>query len=175
MRLPSLSPLNDCMREKVTIRPLADRPDVIPVLAELFHAEWHAYDGRSKTSIESQLRQNLSRDAVPITFIAETRLEMEMVGTVSLDVSDFPPLDRCWPWVASLYVIPKARGKGIGTLLMRHIQRFAMIRNFERLYLWTEKAVRLYEKCGWKVLRRANYNSHPVTVMQFVGSKHKPE
>ena len=158
----------NCMQQQVTIRPLAERPEAIPVLARLFYAEWHRFDHRNIPSIEVQLRQNLSRDAVPITFLAESR--GEMVGTVSLDVSDFPPLDRCWPWVASLYVMPTARRQGIGTLLMLHLQQFAMKLKLEPLYLWTVGAMRFYEKCGWKILRRVTYRSHPVTVMQFTGS-----
>jgi hypothetical protein len=41
------------------IRPLADVPEYIPVLARWFHAEWHDFDGRALATIEAQLSENL--------------------------------------------------------------------------------------------------------------------
>ena len=153
------------MHGDVVIRPLADRPESIPVLARWFHTEWSGIDGRSLISIEMQLRENLSPDSIPITFLAE--VQTQIVGTVSLDISDFPGLDHFTPWVASLYVAPPVRQKGIGTALLFHVQQFAKWRKLEPLYLWTLRDIRFFENSGWRTLRHTTYNSHPVTVMRL--------
>jgi GNAT superfamily N-acetyltransferase len=93
------------------------------MLAGWFHREWSTFDGRSVKVIEAQLAENLSRDSIPITFLAIE--ESILVGTVSLDLSDLPSHDHLSPWLASLFVLPAARGQGIGTDLIRHAQEFA--------------------------------------------------
>lgn len=150
-------------RESMTIRPLADFPERVPILARWFHAEWHDFDGRALPAIESQLCENLNRDRIPITFLALSG--SELVGTVSLDLVDLPSFDHLSPWLASLYVLPEARRRGIGTALVQHAQRFALANAISPLYLWTSESTRLYEKCGWTILQRSTYNSHPVTLM----------
>lgn len=153
------------MQRELVIKPLADRPELVSLLARWFHAEWSEIDGRSLISIEAQLNENLSPDSVPITFLAESN--DQIVGTVSLDVADFPSLDHLTPWVASLYVVPSARGHGVGTTLLRHVQNFAKARKLEPVYLWTLRDTRFFENCGWRTLRHTTYNSHPVTVMRL--------
>src|SRR5262249_2366167 len=101
------------------ISPLANFPDAIPELARWFYEEWHSFDGRSTEMIVAQLTENLNRDCIPITFVA--RRNSELLGSVSLDLSDFPAFDHLSPWLASLYVKPKARKAGIGGALVRHV------------------------------------------------------
>ena len=152
-------------RPACTIRPLADDPDAVPLLARWFHEEWHGFDGRSPASIEAQLPENLARDSIPITFLAQSG--SELVGTVSVDISDLPAFDHLSPWLASLYVMPTARGVGIGTALVRHAQKFVLSCGVRRIHLWTPGPTRLYENCGWTVSQRTTYNSRPITLMHF--------
>src|SRR4029453_7094470 len=117
------------------IRLLGDVPSAIPVLAEWFCAEWHDFDGRSRSEIEVLLRHSLSRDALPVTFVA---LEStEVIGTVTLDVSDLPHYDHLTPWLASLYVVPSRRRAGLGRALIKHLVTFALERGYSPIYLWT--------------------------------------
>jgi GNAT superfamily N-acetyltransferase len=153
----------------MTIRLLADIPEAIPLLAGWFFNEWHKFDGRSLASIKAQLAENHSRDSLPITFLAQ--LGSKLVGTVSIDLYDLPPFGHLSPWLASAYVLPSARGKGIGTALVRHAQQFATSRGINPLYLWTPGSTRLYENCGWKVSQRTTYSSRPVTLMHFTQLK----
>jgi GNAT superfamily N-acetyltransferase len=149
----------------VMISPLADVPDAIPLLARWLYDEWHGFDGRSTERIEAQLSENLNRDDVPITFVAQS--DAQLLGTISLDVSDLPPFDSLSPWVASFYVLPAARGAGIGRALLRHAQQFAASRGFSPLYLWTPGSTRLYERCGWAVFERSTYHTKPITLLRF--------
>lgn len=149
----------------MTIDFLADYPEAVPLLARWFHTEWSEFDGRSKAAIEAQLKDNLHADSIPTTFVA--RSESEIVGTVSLDLFDLPLFEHLSPWLSSLYVLPRFRGAGIGTALVRHAQLFAWERALSPLHLWTAGPTRLYERCGWTVVERATYNSRPITLMRF--------
>ena len=90
------------------IEPLADCAEAIPMLAQWFCEEW-AYEERPRGAVEAQLRGNLNRDRVPITWVR--RAGGEVIGTVSLDLSDLPvpAYAQLSPWLASLYVVPSAR------------------------------------------------------------------
>jgi GNAT superfamily N-acetyltransferase len=153
------------MSVTMEIRPLADHPNAIPVLADWFHREWYSYDKRSSVEIEAQLRDSLNRDSLPITFLSLSGTEV--IGTVSLDTSDLPPYDHFSPWLASLYVLPCRRGGGVGRALVKHLVRFALEREISPIYLWTPGSTRLYEECGWKVFCRDIYTGHPITLMQL--------
>ena len=148
------------------IEPLASCPEVIPTLAQWFCDEW-PYEERSRSEAEAQLRENLNRDRLPITWVS--RDNGQVIGTVSLDLSDLPLADyaQLSPWLASLYVVPSARGRGVGRALVNHLLDFARCRSISAMYLWTPGSTTLYEKCGWKVLGTATYAGHPITVMQI--------
>ena len=148
----------------MTICPLADLPQAIPLLATWVHNEWCSFDGRSIGMIETQLAENLGRDSVPITFLAMQ--ESRVIGTVSLDLSDLPSHDHLSPWLASLFVPPEARSQGKGIVLVRHAQEFAKSHQIGPLYLWTPGSTRIYEGCGWTEIERTIYGSHPITIMR---------
>jgi 8-oxo-dGTP pyrophosphatase MutT (NUDIX family)/GNAT superfamily N-acetyltransferase len=77
----------------------------------------------------------------PAFFIAE--LDGTIVGTAGL--SEHGTLER-------LYVLPSARGHGLGAELVRAVVEEARERGFARLEIWTDKlltdAHRLYERLG---------------------------
>ena len=120
----------------------------------------------SKT-ITAQLAENLSRDSIPITFVA--RRGSELLGSVSLDLSDLPAYDHLSPWLASLYVQAPFRREGLGSALIRHLLEFARSRGLGPLYLWTPGSTRLYERCGWETFASASCNSRPITLMRHPG------
>ena len=148
------------------IEPLADCAEAIPMLAQWFCAEW-PYEGRSRGAVETQLRENLNRDRVPITWVR--RAGMQVIGTVSLDLSDLPvPAYRqLSPWLASLYVVPSARGRGVGRALVNHLVDFARGSSISMVYLWTPGSTGLYEKCGWKVFDTTTYAGRAITLMKI--------
>jgi len=147
------------------IRPLADRADVIPIVAEWLHTELNP-EQRTRAAIERQLVENKARrDSLPITFVA--LIGSDVVGTVSLDESDLPPYDHLSPWLASLYVVPPHRGSGIGRALVVHATGFARSKCALPIYLWTQKAAGFYEQCGWRRMHSDVYLGLPITVMKF--------
>ncbi len=148
------------------IGPLASYAEAIPTLAQWFCDEW-PYEGRSRDEAEAQLRENLNRDRLPITWVC--RSGEQVIGTISLDLSDLPlpAYAHLSPWLASLYVVPSARGQGVGLALVNHLLGFARRCSISVAYLWTPGSTKLYEKCRWKVLGTASYAGHPITPMQI--------
>ncbi len=148
------------------IEPLANYPEAIPTLARWFNDEW-PYENRSLDARETQLRENLNRDRSPITWVA--REGGETIGTVSLDLADLPLPDyaQLTPWLASLYVIPPARGRGVGSALVNQLLEFARSHSLATLYLWTPGPTKLYERCGWKTFNTAVFAGHPIALMRI--------
>lgn len=146
------------------IHPLAECPNAIATLSGWFYSEWNSFDGRSIAEIEAQLHQNISRDAVPITFVAVR--DAAIIGTVSLDVSDLPGFDHLSPWLASLFVAPGFRGAGVGSALVQRVTDFARAKGIRTLYLWTAGSTRFYERCGWRMLQATTYGGQSISVLQ---------
>ena len=136
------------------------------MLAQWICNEW-PYEGRSRAETEAQLRENLNRDRLPITWVC--RSGKELLGTVSLDLADLPlPVyEHLSPWLAALYVVPSARGRGIGGALVNHLLAFAQRGSIPTIYLWTPGSTTMYQKCGWKILEATALAGHSITVMRI--------
>lgn len=146
------------------ILPLADHPECIPALARWFHDEWSGFDGRSVDSIAEQLQANLNRDRIPITFLAMRGAEL--LGTISIELSDLPPRDDLSPWLASLFVAPSARRRGVGTALCHHVLQFAAEHDILELHLWTPGPPAFYLRQGWRVTENLLYAGQPISLMR---------
>lgn len=56
-----------------------------------------------------------------------------------------------WGYVSLLYVVPEHRGHGLGARLLRAVERDAIELGFSKVLLNpTEKAVPLYQRCGYQ-------------------------
>ena len=149
------------------IEPLANCPEIIPTLAQWICDEW-PYEERTRGAAETQLQGNLNRDRLPMTWVC--RSGEQVIGTVSLDLSDLPlpAYTHLSPWLASLYVVPSARGRGAGGALMKQVLDFSRRGSISTVYLWTPGSTAMYEKRDWKILGTDTYASHSITVMQIV-------
>jgi predicted N-acetyltransferase YhbS len=149
----------------MTIAPLADYPQFIPDLAQAFFQEWNAMDGRSLHDNEKQLRGNLQRDCLPISFVAVE--ESAWIGTVSMDLSDFPGPAPLSPWLACLYVKEPHRGRGLGRALVLHAVDFARAQKIPKLYLWNHAKESLYHRLGWIHAGTFLNLGHSMTLMEL--------
>ena len=149
----------------MTIAPLADYSQFIPGLAEAFFREWNAMDGRSLWDNEEQLRRNLRRDRLPLSFVAVE--QGDWIGTVSMDLSDFPGPAHLSPWLACLYVKEAHRRRGLGRALVLHAIDFARTKKIPRLYLWNHARESLYLQMGWIKTGTFMNLGHSMTLMEF--------
>lgn len=145
---------------------LGDHPDLIPLLAGWIYDEWSfLYPGKTSKYIESLLRRRLNKERLPLTLVAFEA--GKPVGTVSLKASDMDTKKSLSPWIASLYVETPWRKKGIGSKLVKALEKKAGELNFRKLYLFTSDALAaFYVHLGWKIKERTFYHSYSVTIME---------
>jgi GNAT superfamily N-acetyltransferase len=148
----------------VRILPLAHRPDLAPTLARWHHDEWHSlYDGWSYEAALAELCGHTEADRVPTTLVALSA-EGELCGSVSLVVDDLPACPWYSPWLASLYVRPECRGRGLGGRLVDAAVAEARRLGVSRLYLFTPHHEGYYAARGWSVVERTTVGAPPVAV-----------
>ena len=102
------------------------------------------------TPTSDQIRKRISEGPVWVAL-----LDGEIVGTVAV----VPRSGELY--IRGMGVLPKARGRRIGELLLKEIERYALQEGHSRLFLSTtpflDRAIRLYEQFGF---RRTNEGPH---------------
>ncbi len=92
-------------------------------------------------------------------FIAE--LDGEMVGGGGIYPTDGLPPDTCE--LVKMYLLPKARGLGLGKTLIEKCMEAAKENGFKKIYLETmpelKQAMKVYEKSGFEYLTGPMGNS----------------
>jgi len=178
------------LTSQIQIASLADHLDLVPIVAEWLYQEWdYLYPGGSLQTRTEQVYQRARPEGIPTVFIALA--DKTPVGTSCLLEYD-SAVDRAieaahladaargqadlkWlearviptPWLASVYVIPEYRRRGIAGQLVRHAMQAARRLGVETLYLYTDTAgaEALYLSLGWQVLERLVYTDMHTTLM----------
>jgi len=146
----------------VVIRILAATPHV-PTVARWLHDTWWAEDGWSLTDTEAFLRAACG-PAAPIAFVAEA--DGTPLGTATLDVDDLAVRPDLTPWLASVFVAPSRRGRGIGRALVRHVEATARALGYARLWLYTPDAAAFYDRLGWRPVGAERWRNMRVMLMR---------
>ena len=89
------------------------------------------------------------------------------VGTVSIIADDLETRPALTPWLASLYVLPKKRGRGLGKMMVRHAVSAARAFGVATLYLYTPGQEKFYARLGWKLLEATEFRGRGITIMQW--------
>ena len=152
----------------VAVRFLADVPGLAPTLARWHHAQWGDlyYDWTLDVAIK-ELIDHATRRAMPTTLVA---MQGDApLGSVSLVLEDAPELrGQGDAWMASLYVLPQARGQGLGARLARELVAFAAQQKVERLWLFTPEHASFYARLGWRPQASVKLRGVPVQLMDIV-------
>ena len=134
-------------------------------LAEYHQNEWaHLTEDETLTERKIRMQEYLCEDFIPSIFLAKDKELYGSAAIVKCDMSTKPHLS---PWLASVFVLPLHRGKGIGKLLVEHIMHKAKENGISKMYLYTETAEGLYAKLGWTTISREVYNDEPVIIMEL--------
>ncbi len=152
------------------ILPLARRPDVIPILAGWLFEEWGDYHEHDSVDCRiAELTERLADERLPLTFAAfeSDAPDAAVIGTAALTADDMDTRLDLTPWLASVLVTPTARGRGVGSALVRAVVVEAAAQGFERLYLFTEGQQALYARLGWGALEDCDYHGYHVTIMSL--------
>lgn len=143
---------------------LADHMHWAPLLADLHHREWGPIlPAWTLADALAELRSHTRRAAVPTTLVA--RECGQLLGSVSLVPEDAPELADATPWLASLYVLPQHRGRGIGRALVRRAVAEAALLGVPRLHLYTPHHEGFYLALGWELMARVHLGGNEVSVL----------
>ena len=67
-----------------------------------------------------------------------------------------------------MFVLPEARGRGVGRHLMEHALIEAQRLGLPELYLYTPDVQAVYAKYGWREIETRPHNGETVSVMRLV-------
>jgi predicted N-acetyltransferase YhbS len=143
---------------------LADHPEAAPLLAAWHYREWEALLPEwSLAQALAELESHTGRRRIPTTFVAvEGGLP---VGSASLLEADLDGWAHLTPWLASVYVIPEHRGRGVGRKLVARAVEEARALAVPTVYLFTAGQQAYYERLGWVPLRRVQHHRSEVVIM----------
>ncbi len=148
------------------IVPISRVPQVVDVLAEWHHAEWGTLmPGWSLDSARSELESHLLSPACPTTLVA-LDAGSAVAGSVSLVIEDAPEFADLSPWLASLYVVPEQRGRGLGRSLVGAMLAHARGVGIDHLHLFTPDHRDWYQRLGWSALGPRLLAGRPVELMK---------
>jgi hypothetical protein len=150
----------------VRLEYLARHPQAIATLAAWHHAEWqHLIPGWSLEETAAELASHTGDRALPTTIVALAG--DEVVGSASLLREDMPGTEAWSPWLASVYVAPAWRDKGIGRLLVERAVADATAEGVEILHLFTTEAERWYLDQGWALRERRSHLGQTASIMDL--------
>jgi predicted N-acetyltransferase YhbS len=128
---------------------LADHPELIGPLAAAHHGEWGALYGDAWTADDALAELRAQGRTYPVTLVA-LDTDGTLLGSVSAIPDDAPGYDdRYAPWLASLWVTPGQRGRGIGGRLVTALEDHMRRLGTPRLHLVTPEHRTWYEQRGW--------------------------
>jgi N-acetylglutamate synthase-like GNAT family acetyltransferase len=146
------------------IKDIRDEPHHISTLAEWHHNEWsYLNPGETIEKRIEKMQSYLGANLISSTFIAKD--EGGLLGSAAIIANDIDTRPEWTPWLASVFVAPEFRNRGIGGNLVRHVMQKAQEAGVEKLYLFTPDRVSFYEALGWQIFKDELYRGHRVTIM----------
>jgi GNAT superfamily N-acetyltransferase len=136
-----------------TISDLRQRPEFFGTVADRIWQAWWEADGHPLDFISGRLRENLGAAPIPFALVAHDG--EAFLGTASVIASDLAERPQLTPWVAAVWVEPRARGRGIGAALVDRATQHCFALGVRRAYLCARPRLsRFYERLGWTILER---------------------
>ena len=148
------------------IEPLDRHREHIATLAAWHHAQWgHLYDHWTEDVARADLEDHAGRRTLPTTLVLVE--DGRPLGSVSVVLEDAPEFcDEGSPWLASLFVVPEARGRGLGGKLVEAAVQLAASQGIAELFLFTPEHAGFYTRHGWHLLTHTSLKGTPVDLMR---------
>jgi len=152
--------------DDIRIEHLAERIAVIPTLALWEQQEWgHLLPDTTFEMLILHFEQKSIPHQISQTFVAVAG--EKPVGMASLDPHDLETRPELSPWLASVYVAPEFRNRGVGSRLVRTVMAEAEALGLEKLFVFTPNKVEFYRSLGWQILESTRYRGEEVVIMQY--------
>ena len=151
--------------DSLVITTIRQRPDLLPVAAEWLWREWWRARGQTLDQTRAVYADCYAEIGPPQMFVL---LSGEMlVGTATLARKDLEERPDLTPWLAGVFVIPEARGRGYVSHLLRAFDEACRAAAIEKAWLYTNTAERVYLRAGWAVAEIIQrHNKLPTTLMR---------
>lgn len=145
---------------------LTAAPEHIPTIATWHQAQWgYLNPGGTLESRIERMQRFLKGAAMPAMYICVDG--KQLVGTAALVESDMDSHPELSPWLASVYVNPDYRKRGIGSALVKHVVSQARTQGFSPLYLFTPDQAKFYRELGWQFIAQESYRGGEATLMKI--------
>lgn len=142
---------------------LNQAPAYLGKLAQWHHKQWsYLYENETIEKRIENMQPYLNANFIPTTYIA---IENELLGSASIIKSDMETKPQYTPWLASVYVDPPHRKKGIGTQLVKHVMQQASQHGINHMYLFTPDQQAFYQSLGWTLVEKTHYHGENVSIM----------
>ena len=149
--------------KKMKIVNLKEEKKYLDILAEWHHKEWaylnpnlSLYDRRKK------MESHFSNEFIPSTYVA---IDDELLGSAAIVENDMDTKQELSPWLASVFISPNNRNKGIGSKLVEHVMKQTKSNGLKKLYLFTPNKENFYLRLGWQTIERTKYRNEKVVIM----------
>ena len=151
-------------RSLATIKRLTPNSPAVPICARWRYDAFLKQYGYSLADSLRQLKAVIEQQDDEVALIAE--IDRIPVGICLFVREELEPAHDLSPWLASLYVAPEFRQRGIGRDLVAAIENHAAGAGADRLYLYTVTAEKFYARRGWAVMERFDWDGEPFVLMR---------
>jgi GNAT superfamily N-acetyltransferase len=135
------------------ITTLADRPDLAFTIARWHWETSYRARGLPMSWALSALDGHVGAGTIPATLVVLERGEpLGTLGLVAHDPSDLYREEQT-PSMTHLFVVPQARGRGLGSILLRAGEKYARSLGCQRVYARVRGAADWFLTQGWSPLR----------------------
>ena len=135
------------------ITTLADRPDLVFTVARWLWENTFRPRGLPMSWGLTALDAHLGAGTIPATLLVLDRGEpLGALGLVAHDPGEVYRAEHS-PWMTHLFVVPGARGRGLGSMLLRAGERYARALGYPRAYARVEGHAEWFLQQGWSPLR----------------------
>jgi GNAT superfamily N-acetyltransferase len=149
------------------IRHLTEDSGLPASIARLQFEFWGPLTGHSSADGYEQFLCGAARStSLPAVLVA---MDGEaFLGSVNLLASEMTTHPTLSPWMAQLFVVDSARGRGVGNALVKASTDQAAKLGFRRTYLYTSGTLpAYYASLGWRAIEEVEYLGKMRTIMTF--------
>lgn len=154
------------------IESLEGHHHLVPLLSAWHYSEWgHLYphdvwNAELAAAEFETMASSTSADRTWIAFEGATRTTQDVLGSVSLMASDdLAGYEHLTPWLASMFVAPTARGRGVASALVDHLLAAAGEAGHDVVYLFTAGQAAFWSARGWQIIADVDTAGTPMVVM----------
>ena len=151
--------------DHLVVTTIASRPDLLAVVAEWLWNQWWRPRGHTLEQAQAIYAECVAEVGAPQTLVLLSG--QTPVGTVTLARKDLEERPDLTPWLAGVFVVPDARGRGYVNYLLAAFDEACRAASIKTAWLYTNTAERIYLRAGWQIAEIIQRpGKQPVTLMR---------